>query len=325
MHFASTRNLTAIAVILMAMFAMSLQAIAMKSMSSSITIWQITIFRSLTILIFLIPILLFRQNEFPTSIKWLSVRSGLMVIMNLFYYGSLPLMSVAVAATANYSAPIFIFLMGAIFLKEKINLIGIVAVLVAFLSGVLVIRPGTDEFNAFVIFPIIAAIAYGSASIVTRLRCRDESVLVMVVGVHIAFFVVGCIGQLFVSFNSEHLADLSNNSFIVGEWTPMTTEIWGIILGLAILNTATHTGFAKAYQMAPSSMLAPWEYTYLPFVVVLGIFFFAEVPDILTIFAMVTIVASGLMVLWSDRIISFVKPSESSLVQNAQQRDSLTR
>lgn len=299
------RTFAAIATLLAAMFAMSLQAISMKYVSSELSIWQITIFRSLVILSALLPLLLLSRRKQPDKVRargWISVRSVLMVIMNLFYYGSLPLMDVAVAATANYTAPVFIFIMGGLLLGERINPIGLLAIAMAFLSGVLMLRPGTEDFNGAVIFPVIAALAYGCASIVTRFHCQGVSVLRMVFGVHAAFLAAGVVGQLVIPLIPVSNELQASNPFIFSGWTPMTWEIWGIIFWLAVLNTATHTGFARAYQMAPSSLLAPWEYTYLPFVVILGFVFFLETPDLLAIIAMVCIFTSGLGVLWSKRI-----------------------
>src|SRR5262245_12158635 len=123
---AADRTNGAVAVILIAVFAMSWQAIAMKYVSDSLTIWQVTLFRSVIILSALVPFLALSLKREALRFRvtgWLIVRSILMALMNLLYYGSLPLMDVSVAATAFYTAPAFITLMAAAFAGDRINAI----------------------------------------------------------------------------------------------------------------------------------------------------------------------------------------------------------
>lgn len=300
----------AVLVILIAVFAMSLQAIAMKYVSPTLTIWQITIFRSIIILSGLFPLILIGLKKGKIKILapgWLGMRGLLMVAMNFSYYGSLPLMEMSVAATAFYTAPIFIFIMAALLLGEKINLLGIAAIVLGFLGAFIIIRPGETEFNILIILPIISAITYGIASIITRIKCRKETPLSMVVAVHISFLAVGLVAQFLISIYSEELHSVTDYNFVAGQWVPMTLEIWGVMLGLAVLNTTTHLGFAKAYRDAPASIIATWEYTYLPFVVILSFFIFDEIPDLQTILGMAIIIFSGMLILFSDSFTHFFK------------------
>ena len=307
-HTRALNTNKAVLVILSAVLAMSLQAIAMKYVSETLTIWQITIFRSAIILCVLLPALRFKLTG------WLVVRSILMAVMNLLYYGSLPLMDVSVAATAFYTAPTFITLMAVIFAGDRINSIDAVAVALGFFGVFLVIKPGQGGLSWLIALPVLSAFTYGSAAIITRLKCQDSSPLPMAVMVHASFLVFGLCAQLVLALYGTQLRSLTDYRFVVGPWTSMTPHVWGIMLALALLNATTHWGFAKAYQIGRSSVVATWEYSYLLFVTVLGAIIFHEIPDSWTVAGMSVIVLSGMLNLSSERLVTVLRKGRAKYV-----------
>jgi drug/metabolite transporter (DMT)-like permease len=299
------RTNKAVTVILIAVFAMSLQAMAMKYVSATLTIWQITIFRSIIILSALLPLLVAGRKRAALRFEvtgWLAVRSILMAVMNLFYYGSLPLMDISVAATGFYTAPTLITLMAAIFAGDRLNSINAIAVALGFVGVFLVVKPGQGGFGWMIVLPILSAFTYGCAALITRLKCQESPPLTMAVMVHGCFLILGLCAQIILALFWKELRSVTDYQFVVGDWTPMTPQIWGVMLVLASLNATTHWGFAKAYQIGRPTVVATWEYSYLLFVTVLGAVIFHEMPDSWTIAGMTVITVSGMLNLSSEWI-----------------------
>ena len=78
-----------------------------------------------------------------------------------------------------------------------------------------------------------------------------------------------------------------------------TTLLFGILIGVA--STAGQWIVVLAFRYADASVLAPFSYTQLLWVSILGFLIFGEVPDIWTVVGAAFIVASGLYTAHRER------------------------
>ena len=108
----------------------------------------------------------------PAAMLWTAGRSLLLVAMWVSYYVALPHLSLSIAAAAYYTLPIFITLFAALFIGEKINYYGWTAVALGFIGGLLILQPASKDFSWYALLPILSAILYALAMILTRTRCR---------------------------------------------------------------------------------------------------------------------------------------------------------
>ena len=76
--------------------------------------------------------------------------------------------------------------------------------------------------------------------------------------------------------------------------------VFGIFIGVA--STAGQWIVVLAFRYADASVLAPFSYTQLLWVSILGFFIFGEVPDVWTVVGAAFIVASGLYTAHRERI-----------------------
>ncbi len=80
---------------------------------------------------------------------------------------------------------------------------------------------------------------------------------------------------------------------------------WGIAFALAFLglaNGCAHFLFARAYAIAPVSVLAPYEYTTLLWGLMLGLAIWGEVPSWMTLGGAAIVVAAGLYNIHRERV-----------------------
>ena len=64
---------------------------------------------------------------------------------------------------------------------------------------------------------------------------------------------------------------------------------WGVMALLGVLSAAYFTGVARAYQIAPPSIIATFDYAYLVSAALWGFVFFSETPDLFTLVGMILI------------------------------------
>jgi len=284
----------AVSVIVFTVFALSLGDALIKFTSNNFVLWQIFILRSVIAIPCLVLFMLFRAGAllyFPTSLSWTAIRSLLLVSMWVIYYIALPHVQFSVAAAAYYTLPIFITLFSAALTGDKVSGLKWVAVGLGFIGVLLILKPNTNAFNWYALLPLLSAVLYALAMILTRTKCRDEQPLVLALALNITFVLVGAIAAWFVS----GLADEMRQGFVLGEWNPMGSAQW---LSMTLLATAVligSVGTVIAYQNAPSSVIGIFDFAYVGFAVLWSVVFFDELPDAFSMLGIALIVLSGLL------------------------------
>lgn len=284
--------------ILAAVFAMALNDAIIKYASSGLTLWQIWVLRSL----FMLPalLLLTRGRLHIKGGIWVALRTLCLIGMYLCVYPAFPLLNLAVAGAAFYTAPFFIVGLSALILGNVITWRHWVAITVGFSGLLLVVRPFGAAFTPAILLPVAGALCYSLAAIVTRAKCHTVDVRLQALWLNIGFLVLGVMGSL-----SVHVFGVSNvsasDTFLLGQWQPMQAKEWATIAILAALMLAMAVGVAKAYQSPHPEIIATVEYSYIIFAVFWGYVFFSEIPDGWSLAGMVLITAGGLMTVSAGR------------------------
>ena len=294
---ASDRTLLGIALILGSVFAMAFADALVKLVSSDLTLWQVFTLRSLVALPILAALLKLGGSRLGVRAPgWAYLRSALLVLAWLCYYASLPVLSLSVAAVAVYTGPIMIALLSAALVGEAVSPRQWLGVLLGFLGVIAILRPGDEAFSWITLLPVLGALLYALAMLLTRSRCRNEAPLALGLALHLSFLAAGLIGS-----GALAIADLSRDSaasypFLLEGWRTLAPNDWGLMLLLGGLSAAYFVGVARAYQIAPPSTIATFDYGYLVSAALWGFVFFAEKPDLWTLLGMVSITAAGLLV-----------------------------
>ncbi len=287
------RIATGIAIIVASVAAMSFGDAVIKHFSASLTLWQIFVARSL----FAIPCLLVLAFARGLRLHGLFrgrvvLRSVLLVLSWIAFYAALPVLDLSVAAVAAYTNPILTALMAAAVLRERVTGRQWLGVLLGFAGVTMILRPGSEAFSWAVLLPLLAAALYSASMILTRSRCRGDDAILLALGLHGMFVVTGLVATLVLGVTGP----VDDYPFLLGSWTPMGRAEWGSMAVLGVLSAGFFFGVAKAYQIAPPSMIGTFDYAYLIFATLWGFVFFAEWPDGATALGMVLITGAGLLV-----------------------------
>ncbi|MEM7043778.1 MAG: DMT family transporter, partial [Pseudomonadota bacterium] len=214
----------AIAVILLTVLALSLGDALIKQTSASFVLWQIFVLRSIIAIPILLAVIRYRDASMsliPGAVGWTTLRSLMLTLMWVAYYASLPNLELSIAAAAYYTLPIFITLFSALLTGEKVGRAGWIAISLGFIGVLLILKPAAGDFNFYALLPLISAILFALAMILTRTKCRRESPLILSLALNISFVVVGLAASLLVLPLSEIDSRASARSFLVGSWTSM--------------------------------------------------------------------------------------------------------
>ncbi|MCP4471318.1 MAG: DMT family transporter [Gammaproteobacteria bacterium] len=288
----------AVGAIVAGCFALSLGDALIKQYSTSFVLWQIFVVRSLITIPFLVYLARIRSCQDPLkpdALAWTLLRSLLLVVMWVFYFAALPHIELAVAAAAFYTLPLFITLFAALFLGEGISTRGWLAIVTGFVGTLLILQPQADDFNAWATLPLVSALLYAGAMILTRSKCRHEKPTVLSLWLNISFVVVGSIALLGLKLWSPDAELVAWNPFLFGPWTPMGLAEWRIMGILAVAIMAGSIGAAVAYQRGPASTVAIFDFSYVGFAAIWGFVIFAELPGALVSAGIILIVSAGII------------------------------
>jgi drug/metabolite transporter (DMT)-like permease len=211
------------------------------------------------------------------------LRGVALLSSSLLFISGLRFLPIAEASATGFVSPLFVTALSIIFLGESVGLRRWLATAVGLIGVLIILRPGTGAFHPAVFFPIVSALAWAGTLIMTRIMSGRERVVTTMVYSSISGI---CI-----------LSALLPMVWVAPSWHDI---LFGVFVGLA--STAGQWIVVLAFRYADASVLAPFSYTQLLWVSILGFLVFGEVPDIWTVTGAVFIVASGLYTAHRERV-----------------------
>lgn len=249
-----------------------------KYISSELSLWMVLwgryVFHFLFIMIFFLrrtP----RDIIFTKNIKLQILRSILIFCAGVTFWAGLLYLPLADCTVIAFVSPLMVTILSVLLLGEKFGFHRWGSVIVGLLGAILVIRPGMGLAHWSVILPLLAAFFYSILQITTRVLGQRDNALT-------TLFYTGICGLILSSI------------IVLFFWeTPSPTQ-WLILMWLGLIGSIGHFVMIKAFETAPASLLAPFNYATLIWATLLGFFLFGDLPDAWTIFGAIIIISSGL-------------------------------
>jgi drug/metabolite transporter (DMT)-like permease len=177
----------------------------------------------------------------------------------------------------------FVTALSIVFLNEVVGLRRWIATGVGLLGVLIILRPGTSAFHIAAVFPLVSALCWACTLIMTRMLVGTERAITTMTYSSIAGV---CILTVLVPF-----------VWVTPTWQAVA---FGVFIGIA--STAGQWIVVLAFRYADASVLAPFSYTQLLWVSLLGYVVFGEVPDKWTVVGAGFIVTSGLYTAHRERV-----------------------
>ena len=292
-------SLGIVAFVVAAMAIIAFQESTVKLLTDHVSIWQLHVIRSILVIGFAFTAARFISELEARPIlnmRWALVRSGCFSTAFFLLYSGLPFLSLAQSGSVFFTAPLFITLFAALFLRETIGPRRIIALALGF-SGVLVTaQPWNDTFNLAILFPLFGALAYALGVMVTRGRCNEESALSLQIVHHTIFGALSFIGLIAMLVLPVDGTLRAEYPFLLGG-----LSTFGLIVSiLIVLNAATNFIGAfmltYAYQNNEASGIAPLEYSYLAIAPILDFLIWQTLPGWSTLAGIILVASAGVFI-----------------------------
>ncbi|MDB5547037.1 MAG: protein of unknown function transrane, partial [Tardiphaga sp.] len=212
-----------------------------------------------------------------------TLRGVAMLASSVFFISGLQYLPIAEASATAFIAPIFVTGLSIVFLAEKVGTRRWIATIVGLIGVFIIVKPGTAAFHPAAILPILSALGWACTLVLTRKMSGADSVITtMSYTALVGFLMLSAVVPLY--------------------WVTPTWQQVAIGAAIGLASTTGHWIVVLAFRYADASVLAPFSYSQLVWVTILGFLMFGEIPDIWTAVGAAVIIASGLYTAHRERV-----------------------
>lgn len=271
----------------MALFLFSTQDAASKFLVETISPFQTTMMRFWAFAAFACVLAIRKgslREALRTSYPILQILRGVFLIVDIWLFVfALRTVQLPEVQSITLVYPLIVTLAAVPVLGEKVGIFRISAVVVGFLGALVVVRPGGVPLDWGVVSAVASAIFYALYIVLTRKVSDRDSATTSMIYVGIVGLVLGSAVGIFF-------------------WHPLDLQTGIAVSYIMFTGVAAHGLMILALSMAPASVLQPFNYTSLPWSIVLSFVFFQHLIDPISLLGAAVIVGAGLVVMARERI-----------------------
>lgn len=280
---------------LSAIFLFTIMAALIKATSADVPPGEAVFFRSF----FAIPVIvawLAMRGELrhglltknPMGHFWRGLLGTTAMGLTFAGLGLLPLPEVT---AIGYATPIFTVILAALMLGERIRMIRITAVLIGLVGVVIMVWPRLGGAAGLEDGATLGAMCIITATIArafVQIQIRK-----LVQGEHTAAIV----------FYFSATASVVSLLTLPFGWTLPSVGTLGLLVFAGFMGGIAQILVTASYRYGPASMLAPYDYASMIFAIVLGYFWFGELPTVVMLVGAALVVAGNILVIWREHTL----------------------
>ena len=278
-------NNNVIAIILKSLSILSfvIMDVIIKILADNFPVNQIIFFRCLFGLIPVTFMMYWTKSSVRTSKIDLHIYRAIVASLAMFaFFKSFHLLPLAEVSSIGFASIMITTILAIYILKEKVGFRRWMAIFVGFFGIIIILRPGTNLFNYYMLLPLLGATALSFAIIIMKSVLKFDSPQTCSFYMHVLVALIMS-GSLLIHFNFPSFYQLFLFFFM------------GFIGGIAqILAT-------NAYKISSVSILSPIDYSSILWAITFGIIFFSDYPDLYVIFGSMIIVISTYYIIYRER------------------------
>lgn len=180
---------------------------------------------------------------------------------NLWFF-ALNLIPLAQVFALEFTSPIWVILMAAVFLGERLTGHKVAAAVLGFGGVWVVARPDFGALDPGVVTAALSAVFFAATSVVTKRLTRVEGIVSILFWLTLMQTVLGAVAA---GYDGQMA------------WPTAQSAPWLVVLGLAGLTA--HFCLTRALSLAPASVVVPVDFARLPVIAVVGWALYSETVE----------------------------------------------
>lgn len=202
-------------------------------------------------------------------------RSGSEIAAAYFFLTALIHMPIANVTAILQTLPLTVSLGGVLFFKNPIGWRRLLAILIGFGGMMLIVRPGSDGFDIYSIYVLIAVLCVTVRDLTTRAMSKS-------------------VPSLFVTLLASLSVTVYSGIMVIGaEFTPMTSTDQAYLIASAIFIIGGYAFSVLVMRVGDISFVALFRYSAVIWTLLIGFWVFGDWPDELTLLGAAIIALSG--------------------------------
>lgn len=210
----------------------------------------------------------------------------------LTFIPALANMPIANLTAIIQTLPLAMTAAGALILGEQVGIRRWAATAIGFLGAIIIMQPGTANFNWWSIAGLACVASIVVRDIATRKLDKSIPAILTTATTAGGVAIAGCFLGL-----------------AEGPWPMPDPLTWAYLVAAAIAVACGYYCSIIAVQRAPLSVVAPFRYTIVPMSVLAGYVVWSELPSFTTIFGVTIIIAAGLYTFLRERVRKAQSPA----------------
>lgn len=257
--------------------------VLVKYVGNGLPVLESAFLRFLLGLVFLIPALgAVRQVRFTPRLWKLTFGRALFhaLAMTCWFY-AMTRIPMGEVTSLNFMNPIYITIGAVVMFGEKIALPRITALVVAFLGGLVILRPGFREIDPGHLSMMLSAMAFAGSYLIANRLVKElpASVVVFLMSVTVPIVIA---------------------PFALLHWETPTLHELILLFLTAAFATLGHYAMTRAFACAPQSLLQPVAFTQLIWSVSFGYLLFGESVDPYVLLGGAMIIGAVSFITWRE-------------------------
>lgn len=278
-------NLRAIAIMMSAVGVFAGMDWGLKTLSTQYPAIEVTTIRAGASLPFMLASVAWSGAWRNLSIAnpWIYVaRSALGLLMLASFIYSVSLQPLTESYAEFMSAPLMVAMLSSLVLHEKIPASRWAAILVGFGGVLIALRPTLHGFASLGgLGALTSAACYAGGVLMIRVMSRTDSAHALVLWYMVLIF-------------------LASSVLAIPGWKPISWAHWPVIAVIGATGALAQHLITAAFRRAPASVVAPFEYTALPWGLAIDWAFFGKLPAAHVFIGGLIVVLGGLYLIYDE-------------------------
>jgi drug/metabolite transporter (DMT)-like permease len=250
-------------------------AIAVRELTDTINSFEIVFLRTSVALAIILGTVLFRgwKTISTNHLRLHIFRNSIHYIGNLTWIVGVSLIPLAQVFALEFSIPIWVAIFAVLFLKEKLTIGKIIAIICGFLGVLVILRPGLITIDQGSLAVLCAAFCFATANVITKSLSKTDQPLTILFLMFIMQLPISAIGAYFV-------------------WTSPVWADCPWILLVGIMSLTAHYCMTRAITLADVTVVIPIDFMRMPIIAIIGFYLYSE-PFSIWIFLGAVLIFSG--------------------------------
>lgn len=301
------RPLAGILTLVFGLFAFTVQDLVIKSFSDTYSVVQIVLLRAavaVPIMATMVYLTAGIRGFVPHRPALLIAKGLLGYLSYLTYYMAVAELPLAQVVGIVFTAPVIVTSLSAVVLKEHVGVRRWSAVVIGFMATLVIVNPSGDYLNVAALLALFAAITYAGLTLLTVYVSPANTGWTISMYSMLTFFLASVVTSVFTTLHGPDESIHASFAFLFREWVWPPLSDLSLMLALGVIASIGFFCLVKAYSIAPMSVVAPFEYTYIIWAILFGYLIWGEVPTASTLVGAGVLILASLYVLYRERQVA---------------------